>query len=194
MTIGVTGGIGSGKTTVCRLFEMLDIPVYYADKEAKRLMSYDKALKKQIKTLLGPECYHRNGRLNRAVVASIIFTNQEKREALNQLVHPAVRKDAHRWAERQDAPYTLQEAALLVENGSYKDLDKLIVVTAPESVRVDRVMKRDGASKAQVQRRIDSQLPETAKVKVADYVIDNGGKKSLVRQIWKIHNELIAGK
>jgi len=192
MTIGVTGGIGSGKTTVCRLFEMLGIPAYYADKEAKRLMSYDKTLKASIKELLGPECYHRNGRLNRAAVASIIFTNKEKRLALNHLVHPAVRIDAQRWAAEQDAPYTLQEAALLVENGSYKTLDKLIVVTAPEEIRIARVMKRDRSTKEQVRGRINSQLPESEKVNVADYVIDNGGGKSLVRQIWKIHQALIA--
>lgn len=192
ISVGVTGGIGSGKTTVCKIFASMGIPVYYADYEAKRLMTYDAHLKSKIRDLLGPSAYHRNGRLNRAHVASIVFSDKEKLEALNQLVHPAVRHDAARWTALQTTKYCLQEAALLVENGSYKQLDRLIVVTAPVQVRIDRVISRDNSDREAVQRRIENQLPESKKVAVADFVIDNGGKQSLIQQIWEIHKQLIS--
>lgn len=191
ISVGVTGGIGSGKTTVCRIFEQLDIPVYYADKEAKRLMTYNKELKRQIKDLLGSNAYHKNGRLNRKQVASIVFTNKEKLDKLNALVHPAVRIDAKQWSDSQKSKYTLQEAALLVENGSYKQLDYLIVVTAPVELRIKRVVKRDKSNMDQVKNRIKNQLPEKEKKKVADFIIDNSGDVSLIGQILKIHRILI---
>lgn len=191
ISVGVTGGIGSGKTTVCKIFEGLDIPVYYADIEAKRLMNHNKALKSKIKGILGKEAYHRNGRLNRKHVASIVFSDKEKLEQLNQLVHPAVREDALRWSNDQNSKYTLQEAALLVENGSYKQLDYLIVVTAPVEMRIKRVVKRDKSNFDQVKARMDNQLPEKAKKKVADFIIDNSGEVSLIHQIWKIHRALV---
>jgi dephospho-CoA kinase len=191
INVGVTGGIGSGKTTVCKIFEQLDIPVYYADKEAKRLMNHDIELKSKIKILLGDEAYHRNGRLNRKFVASIVFSDKEKLEKLNELVHPAVRKDAKHWSQNQNSKYTLQEAALFVENGSYKQLDYLIVVTAPIEERIKRVVKRDNSNFDEVKRRIDNQLPEIEKTKVADFIIDNSGNTSLIHQVWKIHRELI---
>ena len=191
ISVGVTGGIGSGKTTVCKIFEGLDIPVYYADIEAKRLMNHNKELKSKIKDILGKEAYHRNGKLNRKHVASIVFSNKEKLEQLNQLVHPAVREDAIRWSNAQKSKYTLQEAALLVENGSYKQLDYLIVVTAPVEMRIKRVVKRDKSNFDQVKARMDNQLPEQAKKKVADFIIDNSGEVSLIHQIWKIHRALM---
>ena len=191
ISVGVTGGIGSGKSTVCRIFEQLDIPVYYADKEAKRLMSHNPELKTQIKSLLGHQAYHSNGRLNRKYVASIIFSDKELLEKLNKLVHPAVRKDAKAWTQRQNSKYSLQEAALFVENGSYKQLDYLIVVTAPVEMRIKRVVKRDHSNFDEVKRRIDSQLPEIEKKKVADFIIDNSGDVSLIHQVLKIHRKLI---
>tara|TARA_R110000737_G_scaffold22165_1_gene40751 strand:+ start:251 stop:838 length:588 start_codon:yes stop_codon:yes gene_type:complete len=192
ISVGVTGGIGSGKTTVCKIFEQLDIPIYYADSEAKRLMTFDKELKSQIKSLLGKEAYHRNGRLNREYVASIVFSNKDKLTQLNHIVHPVVRKDAINWSSSQKSKYTLQEAALLVENGSYKQLDYLIVVTAPVEMRIKRVLKRDKSNFDQVKRRIDNQLPEKEKKKVADFIIDNSGQASLIHQILKIHRTLMA--
>jgi len=191
ISVGVTGGIGSGKTTVCKIFSQLDIPVYYADKEAKRLMTYDKTLKANIKDLLGSNAYHRNGRLNRGHVASIVFTDKDKLAKLNALVHPAVRQDAKNWTKEQTSKYTLQEAALLVENGSYKQLDYLIVVTAPVEMRIKRVVKRDNSNFDQVKNRIDNQLPEREKKKVADFIIDNSGDVSLIHQVWKIHQILM---
>ncbi|MDF1698718.1 MAG: dephospho-CoA kinase [Saprospiraceae bacterium] len=189
--VGVTGGIGSGKTTVCRLFEEMNIPVYYADIEAKQLMKHDKELKKSIKELLGKEAYHRNGRLNRSYVASIIFNDKEKLAQLNALVHPAVGIDSKKWFAQQKTKYAIKEAALLVENGSYKQLDVLIVVTAPVEMRIKRVVKRDKSDYNQVKRRIANQLPEVQKKKVADYIIDNSGDVSLISQVWKIHRKLM---
>lgn len=191
--VGITGGIGSGKTTVCRVFESIGVPVYYADKEAKRLMSFDLHLKAQIKDLLGKEAYHRNGRLNRAHVASIVFNAPKKLEALNQLVHPAVGKDVHDWFQqlRGPWPYALQEAALLVENGSYRKLDALISVSAPLEERIKRVIKRDKVDRKAVEARIKSQLPQEEKDAVADFVILNFGSHSIVQQVYKVHQMLV---
>ena len=189
--VGITGGIGSGKTTVCKLFEKMDIPVYYADSEAKRLMTFDKALKNSIKELLGPKAYHRNGRLNRKYVASIIFNDKEKLAKLNSLVHPAVAIDGKKWFSKQKTKYAIKEAALLVENESYKQLDYLIVVIAPVEMRIKRVVKRDKTDYNQVKQRIANQLPEVQKKKVADFIIDNSGDVSLIGQVWKIHRKLM---
>ena len=189
--VGITGGIGSGKTTVCKLFEKMDIPVYYADIEAKRLMNSDKELKQKIKELLGKEAYHRNGRLNRKYVASIVFNDKEKLDQLNALVHPAVGRDGKRWFAQQRSKYAIKEAALLVENASYKQLDFLIVVTAPVEMRIKRVVKRDKSDYNDVKLRIANQLPEIQKKKVADFIIDNSGDVSLISQVWKIHRKLI---
>jgi len=192
--VGITGGIGSGKTTVCKLFEEIDIPVYYADTEAKRLMNSDKKLKSAIKELLGDEAYYKNGRLNRGYVASIVFKDKKKLEALNNIVHPAVATDGNRWFEQQNSTYAIKEAALLIESGSYKQLDFLIVVTAPVEMRIKRVVKRDKSSYSEVKRRIENQLPEIQKKKVADFIIDNSGDVSLVSQVWKIHRTFMEMK
>jgi len=189
--VGVTGGIGSGKTTVCKLFEKMDVPVYYADIEAKKIMNSDKTLKQKIKKLLGQEAYHRNGRLNRNLVASIVFNDKTKLEELNALVHPAVGIDSKKWFEKQQTKYAIKEAALLVENASYKQLDYLIVVTAPVEMRIKRVVKRDKSDYNQVKLRIANQLPERQKKKVADFIIDNSGDVSLISQVWKIHRKLM---
>jgi len=189
---GITGGIGSGKTTVCRIFESMGIPVYYADPRAKFLMYKDKELKQQIKNLLGEEAYHSNGRPNRAVIATKIFSDKELLKGINSLVHPAVKNDYLKWRAQQKSKYTLYEAALLVENNSYKKLDALIVVTAPESMRLARVVKRDNSNIEAVKSRMKNQLPESAKVAVADYLINNGGSQSLIPQIWEINQKLIA--
>ena len=193
--IGITGGIGSGKTTVCRIFESMGIPVYYADIEAKKLMNFDKNLKHSIKALLGDEAYHINGRLNRKWVASRIFSDKSLLEKINRLVHPAVKTDVKRWLEElpKKYSYALQEAALLVENGSYKALDGLISVSAPKDLRIQRVVKRDKTTIAAVQSRMNNQLPQEAKDAVADFVIFNDGSKSLILQVWEIHKKLTAG-
>ncbi len=192
-TIGITGGIGSGKTTCCRLFEKRGIPVYYADTRAKNLMLTSRPLKKQIKELLGEEAYHRNGRPNRPYIASQIFSDKKLLKQMNAIVHPAVGRDVIGWVQAQKAPYVLYEAALLVENGSYKNFDKLLVVTCPKEERIRRVMKRDGVGKEAVLARMKNQLPEKKKVAVADMLIDNSGELDLEKQIQKIHENIISG-
>jgi len=190
-TIGISGGIGSGKTTCCKKFEDLGIPVYYADSRAKQLMISDVKLKRQIKKLLGQESYHSNGRPNRPYIASKIFTDKALLKKMNGLVHPAVGADVITWVQQQSAVYVLYEAALLVENGSYKNFDKLIVVTCPLEERIRRVMKRDKISKEHVVARMKNQLPEKKKIAVADFIIDNSGEIDLNKQIMAIHKKLL---
>jgi dephospho-CoA kinase len=195
LKIGITGGIGSGKTTVAKLFEALDIPVYNADIEAKKIMASNLTVKAQIKDLLGDQAYHQNGKPNRKYIASLIFTDKTLLKTINDIVHPAVNEDSIRWIEQHKkegkSPYVLKEAALLVENGSYKSLDKLIVVTCPESERIIRVMKRDKLKKEEVTQKIQNQLPESEKIKVADFVVVNDGHHPLIPQVWKIHQSLL---
>ena len=190
--IGITGGIGSGKTTVCKIFQGMGVPVYDADSRAKYLMSFDQSLKSEIKALLGKGAYHKNGRLNRAYVAHKIFNDKDLLKGINDLVHPAVHKDAGSWVKKhQTAPYVLYEAALLVENGSYKAFNKLIVVTAPEPLRIDRVVKRDHSTRKQVELRVANQLPEEKKVEVADYIINNDETSSIVKLVVALHRKIL---
>ncbi len=194
LKIGVTGGIGSGKTTVCKMFEELSIPVYYADERAKYLMQHEHFLIDEIKKNFGEDIYD-NGQLNRQLLASKVFHDKEKVKLLNSLVHPAVFRDTDRWVAEQQAtqtPYALKEAALLVESGSHNYLDKLIVVTAPQNVRLKRVVERDNVSSTDVMARMQNQLPEEEKVKLADFVIINDSDKEHLRQqVLKIHQQLV---
>ncbi len=191
---GITGGIGSGKSTVCRIFEKLGIPVYYADERAKYLMQHEHHLIDEIRKTFGSDIYD-NGKLNRKLLAERVFNDSIKLKQLNALVHPAVFHDTEDWVEEQKAlkvPYVLKEAALLIESGSYKSLDKLIVVTAPLEIRIERVMYRDNSTKEEIIARINHQLPDEEKVKLADYVIENSGDlEYLEGQVLEIHEKLI---
>jgi len=194
LKVGITGGIGSGKTTVCQVFEKLGVPVYYADQRAKELMEDDPELRAEIKMEFGDNVYDAGGKLNRKLLADIVFKDEEKLVKLNSLVHPAVFKDNQSWNEvlaKKGYPYTLREAALLVETGSYRTLDKLIVVSAPEDDRINRVMARDGSTREQVVARIKAQMPEEQKVKYADYIIYNDRVMDLVPEVTKIHIDLM---
>ncbi len=193
LKVGITGGIGSGKTTVCQIFERLGVPVYYADQRAKELMEDDKQLVADIRKEFGDDVYDAEGKLQRKKLAEMVFNNEELLVKLNSLVHPAVFKDNQSWNEvlaKKGYPYTLKEAALLVETGSYLTLDKLIVVSAPEEDRIKRVMERDQATREQVVARIKAQMPEEQKVKYADYIIYNDTIMELVPQVTKIHLDL----
>ena len=193
MKIGITGNIGSGKTTVCKIFETFGIPIYYADVEAKRLMIENANVKEKIKLLFGLKAYAQDGSLNREYIGGIVFNNPQMLTKLNYIVHPAVRADSARWAkEQKNAPYVLKEAALMVESENYKDVDKLIVVTAPLEIRLERVMQRDEVNKESVLSREKNQMSESEKVALADYTINNDGTQALIPQIHKIHQELIA--
>ncbi|CAN5274319.1 dephospho-CoA kinase [soil metagenome] len=191
LLVGITGGIGSGKTTVCKIFEVLGIPVYYADDRAKYLMHHNLELVAALKEAFGEEIYQ-NGMLDRALLSSKVFNNTGLLEKLNSLVHPAVAEDSINWQmEHLDAPYTMREAALLFEAGSYKALNKIVVVTAPKDVRIARVMARDAITTEQVEARINNQWPEEEKVSLADYVIFNDGVQEIIPQILAVHAELM---
>lgn len=193
MKVGITGGIGSGKSTVCKIFAELGIPVYYADDRAKYLMQHEHYLIDLIKKNFGEDVYA-NGKLDRALLASRTFGDKQKVALLNSLVHPAVFRDTERWAGEQDpaVPYVLKEAALLIESGSYKNLDKLIVVTAPLALRLKRVSDRDNISTEDIMARVKHQLPEEEKVKLADFVITNDkDPEHLKEQVLLIHQQLV---
>ena len=191
LKIGITGGIGSGKSTAAAIFEVLGIPVYYADSRAKWLMVHDEDLVASIKKLFGKQAYFDGGRLNRAHIAEIAFNNPEKLKKLNALVHPAVKLDYEQWhAQQKNVPYTLKEAALLFESGSANELDAIIEVFAAQKIRINRVRQRDGLTRKQVLSRIRNQMPEKEKRKLADYVLFNDGKKGLINQVLALHNQI----
>jgi dephospho-CoA kinase len=191
--VGITGGIGSGKSTVCKIFELLGVPVYYADDRAKELMTSSKKLKRQLSQLLGEDTYDENGELNRIYIANKIFENEELRIKMNKIVHPIVIEDGKKWHKKHSSfKYTLKEAALLIESGSYKEMDKILVVTAPEHLRIERVKLRNPSwSEADIQKRIKSQLNDEDFAKYADWAIDNSGTTSIISQIIIIHKQLI---
>lgn len=191
LQVGITGNMGSGKSTVCGIFAELGIPIYDADSRAKGLMLQN-PLKSHICALLGDEAYLPNGELNRPYIASMAFSNSETLLKLNALVHPAVATDAQRWHKEQaNVPYTLREAALLVESGSYKQLDYLILVSAPESIRIERVVKRDHTSREDAILRMQKQLPEAQKAPLAHFIIINDGISALIPQVLGIHQALL---
>ena len=189
LKVGITGGIGSGKTTVCRIFETLGIPVFYADTAAKQIMVEDAILIKGIKNTFGKESYFDNGVLNNKHIASIVFNNAEELAKLNALVHPAVFRAFDSWtaALPADTSYVLKEAALLFESGSYQLCDLNILVVAPEKLKLDRVMQRDGVSADAVKARMDKQFTDRQKLKLADHIIQNNESESLIEQVLRLH-------
>ena len=190
LLIGLTGGMGSGKTYVARKFEALNIPVYYADKEAKRLMYRHKALKLKIKSLLGNNAYHSNGRLNRPYVASRIFTDKSLLKKINSIVHPAVYEDFVAWSEKQKSRYVVEESALIFESKIQNRFDKVILVTADKEVKIQRLLKRDKTSKEQILKRMKNQLSDKKKIPLADYIIENNGGP-IDDEILQIHNHIL---
>lgn len=190
LKVGITGGIGSGKSTVARMFQLLGIPVYYADTAAKRLMETDAQLIERIRTRLGAMAYE-NGRLNRAYIAQRVFNDKAELEWLNQQVHPATVADAAAWFAQQKAPYALKEAALLFESGSAGELDLIIGVFAPEAVRIHRVMQRDGVTAAQIRERMRNQIEETVKMKLCHYQIINDEQQLVIPQVLQLHQILL---
>ncbi|MCX7744988.1 MAG: dephospho-CoA kinase [Flavobacteriales bacterium] len=191
--IGLTGGIGSGKSTVCRIFEVLNVPVFYADDEAKAL--YESAeVVASVTRLLGHGILNEAGKIDRKKLAALIFEDAEKLLQIQQLIHPLVKKRFEEWKEQfqKQALYCIREAAILIESGSYKDCDKIIVVTAPEEIRIQRVMKRDKISRQEVLSRMTHQMQESERLKYADFVINNDGSHPLIRQVMQIHHQLLA--
>lgn len=190
--VGITGGIGSGKTTVCKIFESLGVPVYYADDLAKQLMENDENLIKTIQSIFGEQSYT-NGQLNRPFIADKAFTDKKLLNELNNAVHPVVKADFENWVlENSTQQVLLKEAALLIETGSYKALDALILVVADEQLRIDRVVQRDAHRTPEDVRKIMSeQLPDEEKSRLADFIIRNDSSESLIHQVSNIHSQLV---
>ena len=188
--IGLTGGIGSGKTTVAAMFEDLGVAVYNSDREAKRLMNEDLGIRSAIIALFGEQAYE-NSALNRKLLAEKAFKDKELLIKLNKIVHPAVRKDFKTWIEQQEGPYVIQEAAILFENGGYKEFDKMILVTAPKKVRIARIKKRDNITEKAILERMQHQWPVKKKKELAQYVIKNKKLEDTRNQVRKIHDQIL---
>ena len=190
LKIGITGGIGSGKTTVAQVFEVLGIPVYNADKAAKRLMNEDEALKEKIKQQFGNDVY-KHEKLDNKYLAQIVFSSEEKLNILNSMVHPATINDANAWMLKQSTPYTLKEAALLFESGAAELLDYVIGVWAPAPLRLQRVMQRDNSSREEVMARMNRQMDEDIKMKLCNFIITNDEQQLLIPQVIALHEKLL---
>ncbi len=187
LKIGITGGIGSGKSTVCKIFETLKIPVYNADISAAKIINTNTELKKALISLFGEDIYTDLGILNRKKLAKIIFSDKEVLAKVNSLIHPAVRADYQEWLEENiEAKFTIKEAAILFESGAYKQVDKVITVFAPEELRIKRVMNREPITREEVLRRIKNQMTEKEKIKRSDFVIYNDEKQLLIPQVLRI--------
>ena len=189
--IGLTGGIGSGKTTVAKFIEEMGFPVYFSDDRAKEIVNDDEVLKNRIKELLGDEAYDENGFYNRKYVSGIVFNDDEMRLQLNALIHPAVKIDFENWVENQNSEFVFKETALLFELKLNESCYKSILVTADDNVRIKRVMDRDGKTYREIEAVMQKQLPEKEKLKLADFVIfNNEGLEELEEQTEKILSEL----
>ena len=187
--IGLTGGIGSGKSRVVELFKRLGVPCYVADIEAKRLMNNHSEVKAAIVDLFGEQTYV-DGHLNRNHLSQIVFTNPEKLKVLNAIVHPAVAKDFFAWVEQQNAPFIIKEVAILFETGGYKNVDKTILIKAPETVKMERVMLRDGVTAEEVKARMRNQWTDVQREPLADFVIENIDWKKTAEEVKKLHHTL----
>lgn len=190
ITIGLTGGIGSGKTSIARMFEDLGIPIYIADTEAKELMHSSSVIKNELTALLGEDIY-KNGELDRPYMASLIFNNKTLLEQVNQIVHPRVAEHFTAWKNAQNAAYCIKENAILFENDGYKDCDYTILVVSDLEVRIQRVMERDGVSREKVLERIKNQWPDEDKIALADFIIINQNLKEVRKEVKKLHNHLL---
>ncbi|HEY1006556.1 MAG TPA: dephospho-CoA kinase [Sphingobacteriaceae bacterium] len=192
LKIGITGGIGSGKTTVCRIFELLGVQVFYADDVAKQVMTADEILVEGIREAFGGASYSETGALNRKHLADLVFNDPAKLEQLNALVHPAVFRAFDQWAaSASGSPYLLKEAALMFESGSYKMCDYNVLVSAPEDLRIRRVTRRDGISPEAVRQRMDKQFSEEKKRAMADFVITNDERSLLIPQVLQLHQHFL---
>jgi dephospho-CoA kinase len=191
LKIGITGGIGTGKSTICEIFALLGIPVYNADKAAKRLMATNEGLKKQLIATFGTVAFTSTGDLDTTYIANKVFNEDIALKQLNALVHPAVLADFDQWCSQQQAPYVLKEAALLIESGSYKQCDYTILVESPLEWRIQRLQNRDNSSEAQIRARIANQLPDEEKAKLANFLILNDEKHLLIPQILALHMQFL---
>ena len=190
MKIGLTGGIGSGKTTVARVFEQLGIPVYYADERARFLMNNSTEIRAAIQQHFGNATYNEQG-LDRKYLASIVFNDPHQIDLLNSLTHPVTIRDASEWMQQQTTPYVIKEAALLFESGSVEQLDAVIGVEAPKALRMQRAMHRDQVSADEIRKRMARQIDETIKMRLCDYIIINNEQQLVIPQVIALHEKLL---
>lgn len=190
IVVGLTGGIGSGKTTVAKQFNALGIPVYIADDEAKKLMNRSKIIKRKLIQLFGEQAYI-NNELNRPFLADKIFNNELNLEKMNAIVHPKVASHFKRWLKKQKAPFVLKESAILFENGAYNECDYIITVTAPEKLRIERLLKRDDTSLEKIQAIMKNQWNDEKKIEKSDFVIINTNLDETIRQVQLTHNKIV---
>ncbi|MFV0365443.1 MAG: dephospho-CoA kinase [Mangrovibacterium sp.] len=192
--LGITGGIGSGKSTICHIFRILGIPIYESDARAKTLMDNSPIIQIKIKNTFGESIYREDGSLDRKKLANLVFNSPSLLDKLNEIVHPEVRKDFISWVNEQvSTPYVIQESAILFESGLHQIMDKTLTVAAPLSTRIERVIKRDQVSKKQVLERINNQMSDEQRIALADFSICNGEKDLIVAQILKIDKILQHG-
>jgi dephospho-CoA kinase len=190
LKIGLTGGLGSGKSTVARIFEVLNIPVYYADISSKRLLNEDEKVKAAVRKIFGEDVFP-NGELDRKYLAEIVFKDQKKLELLNSIVHPATLQDADEWMKKQTAPYIIKEAALIFESGSHQLLDYVIGVKATLPLRLQRAMKRDNISREEIMARINRQINEEIKMRLCDFIIVNDEQQMIIPQVLELHKRFL---
>ena len=194
LKIGLTGGIGSGKSIIAKVFEQLGIPVFNSDAEAKKLINSDPKISTVIKENFGKNSYGIDGQLDRKRLAEIVFNDEEALHKLNSIVHPAVQLEFLSWLNKhKQAPYILKEAAIIFESGSNKGLDKVIAISAPELLRIQRTVKRDNSSPQSVKKRIEKQMSEDEKLKRSDFIIYNDEMQLVLPQVLKLH-ELFAAR
>jgi dephospho-CoA kinase len=191
MKLGVTGGIGSGKTSVCRVFSALGVPLFSADQEAKRIMDYDNGIISSLNAIAGRNLYL-NGTLDRAELAALIFNDNTLLEKVNLLIHPVVIDHFVKWSMEQTSPYVIMEAAILFESGASKYVDKIAVVVASVEERIDRVIQRNSLTREQVLQRMNNQIDDEKRIKLSDYVIHNSENEMIIPAILRIHFELLA--
>ena len=188
--VGLTGGIGSGKTTVANFFKELGVPIYIADDEAQKLMLEAPLLKSELISLFGPKVYE-NGQLNKLLISESIFKDKTTLKAINNIVHPVVAIHFNKWLGLQESPYVIKEAAIFFENGSYKSLDAIITVVAPEECKIRRIMQRDIKSKKQIKAIMNNQWSDEKKIKMSDFVIENTNLKQTKLLVKEIHEKLL---
>ena len=190
--IGLTGGIGSGKTTVARIFSMLNVPVYNSDEAGRNISNIDPLVKNTIKEQFGADVFDQNENLNREKLSAIVFNDSSALAKLNAIIHPAVAQDFNMWCAKQSSPFVIKETAILFEHGLDKHLDGVIVVEAPDELRIKRVMHRNGITEDAVRQRIQQQLPQDELISRADWVIHNNEEQLLIPQVLEIYSRITA--
>lgn len=192
MILGITGGIGSGKSTVCKIFNILGIPVFLSDIEASVIMNTDPQVMENINSLAGADLYQ-TGKLDRLKLANIIFNNKSILQKVNELVHPLVYHNLKIWTEKQKSEYVIMESAIIIESGASKHVDKILTVIAPVEERIERVVRRDKLSVNQILERIENQTTDEIRLSSSDYIIYNSGSEMIIPAIIKIHNDILKG-